>query len=92
MLLGRALSTDPKVVLLDEPTRGVDVGAKADIYQWIDGLLDAGLAVVLVSSDLEELLLVSDRILVLRAGCPAGTLDRVAASREAILSAALGAS
>jgi D-xylose transport system ATP-binding protein len=92
VLLGRALSTDPKLVLLDEPTRGVDVGAKREIYEWIDGLLAAGLSVVLVSSDLEELLLLSNRILVLRAGAPVCTLERDAASREAVLAAALGAS
>ena len=91
VLLGRALSTDPKLVLLDEPTRGVDIGARADIYRWIESLLDAGVAIVLVSSDLEELLLVSTRILVLRDGRAACTLERSAASREAILSAALGA-
>jgi D-xylose transport system ATP-binding protein len=92
VLLGRALSTDPKLVLLDEPTRGVDVGAKREIYEWIDGLLVAGLSVVLVSSDLEELLLLSNRILVLRSGAPVATLERDAASREAVLAAALGAS
>jgi D-xylose transport system ATP-binding protein len=92
VLLGRALSTDPKLVLLDEPTRGVDVGAKREIYDWIDGLLAEGLSVVLVSSDLEELLLLSNRILVLRAGAPVSTLERDAASREAVLAAALGAS
>jgi D-xylose transport system ATP-binding protein len=91
VLLGRALSTDPKLVLLDEPTRGVDVGARADIYRWIEELLTAGVAVLLVSSDLEELMLVSSRVLVLRDGRAACTLDRGAASRRAILSAALGA-
>jgi ABC-type sugar transport system ATPase subunit len=78
-------------MLLDEPTRGVDVGARADIYRWVEGLLEAGVAVVLVSSDLEELLLVSSRILVLRDGRVACTLDRKSASRRTILSAALGA-
>jgi D-xylose transport system ATP-binding protein len=92
VLLGRALSTNPKLVLLDEPTRGVDVGAKREIYEWIDGLLAEGVSVVLVSSDLEELLLLSNRILVLRAGAPVSTLERDAASREAVLAAALGAS
>lgn len=91
VLLGRVLSTDPTLVLLDEPTRGVDIGAKADIYGFIEDLLEKGVAVVLVSSELDELLALSDRILVMREGRIVSEFDRDAATREKILSAALGA-
>lgn len=91
VLLGRALWTEPKLVLLDEPTRGVDIGAKADIYRWIEELLEAGAAVVLVSSEVDEILALSDHILVLRAGRGVLEVDGNRATRERILSAALGA-
>ena len=91
VLLGRALATEPRLVLLDEPTRGVDIGAKADIYRWIEELLETGVAVVLVSSEVDEVLALSHRILVLRAGRFVSEMPRSEASREKILSAALGA-
>jgi D-xylose transport system ATP-binding protein len=91
VLLGRALWTEPKLVLLDEPTRGVDIGAKADIYGWIEDLLESGVAVVLVSSEVDEVLALSDRVLVLREGKVSLEVDRAGATRERILSAALGA-
>jgi D-xylose transport system ATP-binding protein len=91
VLLGRALWTKPKIVLLDEPTRGVDVGAKTDIYAWIEDLLEAGVAVVLVSSEIDEILALSDRILVLREGRFVLEAERNAATRERVLAAALGA-
>ena len=68
MLLGRALLTEPRVILLDEPTRGVDVATKVEIYELIHRLTDEGKAVLLVTSDLPELLGLSDRVLVLRDG------------------------
>jgi monosaccharide-transporting ATPase len=68
VLLARWLCLSPKVLLLDEPTRGIDVGAKAEVQQLIDDLAQEGLAVVLISSDLEELVEGADRIVVLRAG------------------------
>jgi ribose transport system ATP-binding protein len=68
VLLARWLCLDPKILLLDEPTRGIDVGAKAEVQQLIDDLAEDGLAVVLISSDLEELVEGADRIVVLRAG------------------------
>jgi D-xylose transport system ATP-binding protein len=90
VVLGRALMTDPGVFLLDEPTRGVDIGAKADVYRWIKELLEGGCAIVIVSSELEELLALSDRILVLRNGRVAGPFDRRDVTREKLLGAALG--
>jgi rhamnose transport system ATP-binding protein len=66
VLLGRALLARPRVLLCDEPTRGVDVGAREEIYALIEALASAGVAIVLVSSDLKELLAVAHRILVVR--------------------------
>jgi monosaccharide-transporting ATPase len=79
VLLARLLATAPKVLLLDEPTRGIDVGAKAEVQSLIDELAAEGLGVVLVSSDAEELVEGADRVVVLRDGVVVGTLtgDRV---------------
>ena len=85
VVVAKCLVTKPKVFLLDEPTRGIDVGAKAEIYRLIRDLADQGLAIVLVSSELPELMLLSDRILVLREGQPTALLDRTEFSQEAIL-------
>jgi D-xylose transport system ATP-binding protein len=89
VVLGKVLMTDPKVILLDEPTRGIDVGAKAEIYTLIDDLASAGKAVVLVSSELPELIGMSDRILMLHEGRLAGEFPR-GASQEELLAAAMG--
>ena len=74
VLLARWLCTEPTVLLLDEPTRGIDVGAKAEVQELIAELAGQGLAVVLISSELEELLAGSDRVVVLREGAVAGLL------------------
>jgi ribose transport system ATP-binding protein len=74
VLLARLLATGPKVLLLDEPTRGIDVGAKAEVQALIDELAAEGLGVVLVSSDAEELIEGSDRVVVLRDGAVVGML------------------
>jgi ribose transport system ATP-binding protein len=73
------------VLLLDEPTRGIDVGAKREIYDLVFRLADRGLAVLLVSSELPELLLLADRILVMAEGRQTGILAREEASEEAIM-------
>jgi ribose transport system ATP-binding protein len=85
VVVGKCLVTSPRILLLDEPTRGIDVGAKAEIYRLIQDLASQGLAIVLVSSELPELMLLSDRILVLREGRPTGLLARSDFSQEAIL-------
>jgi ribose transport system ATP-binding protein len=85
LVIGKWLQAIPKILLLDEPTRGIDVGAKADIYRLIQQLAEEGLAIVLVSSELPELTLLSDRILVLREGRPTARLDRSDFSHETIL-------
>jgi ribose transport system ATP-binding protein len=85
LVIGKWLLTQPRVLLLDEPTRGIDVGAKAEIYRLIGTLAAQGLAIVLVSSELPELTLLSDRILVLCEGRPTALLNRDGFSHETIL-------
>ena len=92
VVLGKALLTRPRVVLLDEPTRGIDIGARLEIYRLIDGLRADGCAVLLVSSDLPELIGLSDRILMLRDGTIGGRFDTDASIRpETLMQAAIGA-
>ncbi|MES2870140.1 MAG: L-arabinose ABC transporter ATP-binding protein AraG [Pseudomonadota bacterium] len=88
-ILGRWLSMPMKVLLLDEPTRGIDIGAKAEIYQIIHNLAASGIAVIVVSSDLMEVLGVSDRILVLCEGAVCGELPRAEANESNLLQMAL---
>ena len=90
VVLGKALMTEPGVIFLDEPTRGIDVGAKVEIYELINRLTDQGKAVVLVSSELPELMGMSDRILMLHEGRSAGVFSRADATQERLLAAALG--
>jgi ribose transport system ATP-binding protein len=75
VLLARLLETKPRVLLLDEPTRGIDVGAKSQIYQIIDALADAGAAILVISSELPELVGISDRALVMRDGRIVGEIQ-----------------
>jgi ABC-type sugar transport system ATPase subunit len=89
-LLARWLETDPRFIILDEPTRGVDVGAKAEIHRLIAALATAGKAILLISSELPELLALSDRIIVLHRGCPAAEFPANQATQEEILLAASG--
>jgi D-xylose transport system ATP-binding protein len=90
VVLGKALMTEPSVVLLDEPTRGIDVGAKLEIYELINQLTDIGKAVVLVSSELPELIGMSDRILILHEGRITGEFNARQVTQEALMQAALG--
>jgi D-xylose transport system ATP-binding protein len=90
VVLGKALMTEPLVIFLDEPTRGIDVGAKVEIYEIINELTDTGKAVVLVSSELPELMGMSDRILMLHEGRVGGEFSRAEATPEKLLAAAMG--
>ena len=90
IVLGKALMTEPLVVFLDEPTRGIDVGAKLEIYEIVNQLTDAGKAVLLVSSELPELIGMSDRILILHEGRISGEFNRDEATQERLLAAAMG--
>ncbi len=92
IVLGKWLVRQPRVLILDEPTRGVDVGAKSEIYTLMDEWAAAGIAIVMISSDLEEVLGMSDRVLVLHEGRLAGELPRAALSEQAIMHLATGGS
>ena len=91
LVIGKWLAARPCVLILDEPTRGVDVGAKAEIYRLLRRLAAEGMATLLISSDMPELLSLSDRVLVLRKGTIAGELTREQATEEQILRLAIGA-
>ncbi|MFF5218419.1 sugar ABC transporter ATP-binding protein [Micromonospora sp. NPDC000442] len=90
-LLARWLSIDPRLMLLDEPTRGVDVGAKAEIYRLFRTLTEDGVAILVSSSDLPELLTVSDRIAVMAAGRVVGVIPAAEATEEKVMALATGA-
>ena len=90
VVLGKTLMTEPRVVMLDEPTRGIDVGAKVEIYELINRLTTEGKAVLLVSSELPELMGMSDRIIMLAAGRIGGEFMRDDFSQEMLLAAAMG--
>jgi ribose transport system ATP-binding protein len=81
VVLGRWLALSPRAIVFDEPTRGVDVGAKGEIYSLMRGLADRGVAVLMISSDMEEVIGVSDRVAVMHEGRVAGTLERSARPR-----------
>ena len=89
-MLAKWLNTEPTVLILDEPTRGIDVGAKAEVHQIIDSLARSGIAIVLISSDLPEVLAMSDRVLVMREGRQVGLFSRSEATEERIVTAAVG--
>ncbi|TPM98265.1 sugar ABC transporter ATP-binding protein [Mesorhizobium sp. B2-1-3A] len=94
VLLARLLETEPKVVILDEPTRGVDVGAKSEIYRLIDNLANKGIAILMISSELPEVIGVADRVLVMRDGTIAGEVTASGGEplrQEAIMELATGA-
>jgi inositol transport system ATP-binding protein len=90
VVLARALLTEPEILILDEPTRGIDIGTKFELYKLIDGFAERGKGVLLVSSDLMELLALADRILVMRNGAIVAELRHDVASEEAILAYAVG--
>jgi len=89
-VLAKMLLTGPKVLILDEPTRGVDVGAKFEIYKLMLELAAQGIAIIMVSSELAEVLGVSDRVLVMKEGCLCGDFVNQNLSQETVLAAALG--
>ncbi len=92
VVLSKWLATEPKVLIFDEPTRGIDVGAKVEIYRLINQLVRQGVAVLMVSSELPEVLGMSDRVLVIHDGTVAGILERGEASEERIMELATGSS
>jgi rhamnose transport system ATP-binding protein len=90
VVLAKWLAAEPRILLLDEPTHGVDVGTKADVHRTISHLAATGLTILLISSELPEILGMSDRVLVMREGRIAGELTREEATQERIIQAAAG--
>jgi ABC-type sugar transport system ATPase subunit len=90
VVLAKWLAIGPQVLILDEPTRGIDVGAKAEVHKIIADLADAGVAILMISSELPEILHVADRILVMREGRLTADMGRAEASEEAVMRAAVG--
>ncbi|MBI3923618.1 MAG: ATP-binding cassette domain-containing protein [Armatimonadetes bacterium] len=92
VVLSKWLLTDPRVLILDEPTRGIDIGAKAEVHRLMSQLAQQGKAILMISSDLPEILAMSDRILVMREGRLTGEFERSEATQERIMAAATGQS
>ncbi|MGQ9529451.1 sugar ABC transporter ATP-binding protein [Chloroflexus sp.] len=90
VMLSKWLNTRPRLLILDEPTRGIDVGAKTEVHQMIDDLAAEGIAIILISSDLPEVLAMSDRVLVMREGRQMAIFSRQEATQERVLAAAMG--
>ena len=88
-ILARWLLTDPRILILDEPTRGIDIGVKAEFYDRIGELAAAGRAILLISSELPELLVLCDRVLVMSEGRLTADIPRAEATQEAIMHAAV---
>jgi rhamnose transport system ATP-binding protein len=92
VVLSKWLNTKPRLLILDEPTRGIDVGAKEEVHRLINDLAKEGIAILMISSDLPEVLAMSDRILVMREGRQMGIFPRSEANQERIMTAAMGRS
>lgn len=90
VMLSKWLNTQPQILILDEPTRGIDVGAKAEVHKIVGELAARGLGIILISSDMPEIMAMSDRILVMREGKQMGIYTRDEATQEIILTAAMG--
>jgi rhamnose transport system ATP-binding protein len=90
VVLSKWLNTNPRLLILDEPTRGIDIGAKAEVHHIINELAKQGLGILLISSELPEVLAMSDRILVMREGRQMGIFDQEEADQEKVMTAAMG--
>ena len=91
VVLAKWLAVNREIIIFDEPTRGIDVGAKTEIYQLMEALLRQGIAIIMISSELPEILALSDRILVLSKGRITGSFTRQEADQEKIMAAAVQA-
>ncbi|MBS1165174.1 MAG: D-xylose transporter ATP-binding protein, partial [Proteobacteria bacterium] len=90
VVIGKWLATLPKVIILDEPTKGIDIGSKAAVHAFMSQLAVEGLAVIMVSSEIPEILGMSDRVIVMREGRMAGVFEREGLTPEALVRAATG--
>jgi ribose transport system ATP-binding protein len=90
VVLAKWLALEPRVLIFDEPTRGIDVGSKAEIYELMRGLAESGVAIIMISSDMEEVLQISDRVAVMHEGRITGVLERDQCTEENIMRLAVG--
>jgi rhamnose transport system ATP-binding protein len=90
VVIGKWLATQPKVIILDEPTKGIDIGSKAAVHAFISELAADGLSIIMVSSELPEILGMSDRVLVMKEGLSAGIFERDGLTPETLVRAATG--
>ena len=90
VVLAKWMAVAPRVLIMDEPTRGIDVGTKYEIYKMMNEMTDQGMAIIMINSDMEELLGMSDRILIIRQGRVAGELSREEATPGTVMSMAVG--
>ena len=84
-MIAKCLATNPDILILDEPTRGIDVGSKAEIYEIMSNLVQQGVSIIMISSELPELINMSDRIIVMREGVLTGELDARQATEEVVM-------
>jgi ribose transport system ATP-binding protein len=90
VVLAKWFMTNAEIFIFDEPTRGIDVGAKEEIYKIMIGLLEQGRSIIMISSDMPELIAMSDRVVVMRGGKIVARIDKEGISEEAILKHAIG--
>jgi ABC-type sugar transport system ATPase subunit len=90
VVLAKWLMLNPRILIMDEPTRGIDVGAKAEIHALMSELAKTGIGIIMISSELPEVLAMSDRIVVMHEGCVTGILDKKDATQERIMALASG--
>jgi rhamnose transport system ATP-binding protein len=88
VVLGKWLATDPRVLIIDEPTRGIDVGTKSEVHRLLSTLASRGMGVLMISSELPEVLGMADRVVVMREGRVTATIDRDEATPENVMRAA----
>ena len=90
VMFSKWLNTQPEIIILDEPTRGIDIAAKAEVHEMIQELAEMGLSIICISSDLPEIIAISDRILIMREGRQMGIIERNDATQESVMSLAMG--
>ena len=90
VVIAKWVSLRPRILIVDEPTRGIDIGAKAEVHTLLNKLAEDGISIIVVSSDLPEILAISDRVIVLKEGRISGQIDRVDATQERVMLAATG--
>ena len=90
VVIAKWVARQPRILIVDEPTRGIDIGAKAEVHTLLNGLAQKGVAIIVVSSDLPEVLAISDRVVVIKEGQISTILNRADATQERVMMAATG--